>query len=104
MIRCWPKRIWWGNLGRAKVRVILGMVTRVPGMQTRLAEVFHLGNQHRTRQGSSRMLRRRSSSKGLTMWSTDMMMVTQLWKESGTCVMMVTRTAQRWDPVLDRVS
>ena len=108
MIQCWPKNRWQGNLGKAEVRVILGRATRVPGMQTRLAEVFHLGNMHQTRQGSNRTLHRHISNsnnniKGLTMWSTDMMMVTRLWKESGTCVMRV-RTARRWDPVWDRVS
>ena len=84
MIRCWPKSRWQGKLGKAEVKVILGMATRAPGMQTRLAEVFHLGNRHQTRQGSNRMLRRRSnnnsnsSNKRLTMGSTVMTMVTRL--------------------------
>ena len=109
MIRCWPRNRWRGNLGKAEFSVITGRETRVPGMRNRLAEVFHLGNRHQTRRGSNRTLRRRnssnnnSSSKGSTMWSTDMMMVTRLWKESGTCVTRVCMV-RRWNPVWDHVS
>ena len=62
MIQCWPSNRWRRKLRKAEVRVTLGRETRVPGMQTRLAEVTHLGDKHQTRPDNSRMLRRHNSN------------------------------------------
>ena len=49
-------------LRRAEVRVTPDRETRVPGMQTRLAEVTHLGDRRPTRPGSNRTLLRGHNS------------------------------------------